>query len=322
MPVTDDPWTYVWPHRERLLRIARRRCSTREEAEDVVQEAMLRCATYKALDPEQVEALLTTVTIRLCSNLRRDKSVATRLAHRIADPLVTEPSEVAVCDRAHARWFAERAEQVLSQTELATARRRADGGAIADVAESLGMTPKAVEMTLRRARTKLRPLRLVAIVPFFRVLRRSAAPAAATTVAIALAATISVQAGPSRAPAAPPVTAPRVTVMEPHDHPMVRVAATARATRPVRRAPVVLPTARRAAARAASIPARPVEAPSHVVVPGVTAPAGDAHVGDSTVTVEDDETPDERAQRCLTEGVEVSIGPAGVAVVCRESTEG
>src|SRR5258707_6263771 len=63
---SDERWQRMWSHREQLLRVARRRSMSREDAEDAVHEAMLRAAERPDLDDERLGAWLTTVTMRLC----------------------------------------------------------------------------------------------------------------------------------------------------------------------------------------------------------------------------------------------------------------
>ncbi|CAM5361097.1 hypothetical protein SVIOM74S_09467 [Streptomyces violarus] len=62
----DERWRRMWSHREHLLKVARRRSMSPEDAEDAVHEAMLRAAERPDLDEERLAAWLTTVTMRLC----------------------------------------------------------------------------------------------------------------------------------------------------------------------------------------------------------------------------------------------------------------
>src|SRR2546422_9003974 len=60
----DERWQRMWNHREQLLRVARRRSMSQEDAEDAVHEAMLRAAERPDLDDERLGAWLTAVTMR------------------------------------------------------------------------------------------------------------------------------------------------------------------------------------------------------------------------------------------------------------------
>ena len=66
MHEADERWRRMWSHREHLLKVARRRSMSAEDAEDAVHEAMLRAAERPDLDEERLVAWLTTVTMRLC----------------------------------------------------------------------------------------------------------------------------------------------------------------------------------------------------------------------------------------------------------------
>jgi RNA polymerase sigma-70 factor (ECF subfamily) len=142
-------WDLVWPHRDALLRIARRRTVSAHDAEDCVSEAMLRTVLHPALDPARVGAFLTAVTVRLCADLHRDRARCDRLAARQSgdDRLVPTP-EAEVCDRAEALWLAGVLVRSLSPRERAAIRARADGDRPDGVAARAALT---------RARTKARP---------------------------------------------------------------------------------------------------------------------------------------------------------------------
>lgn len=58
----------VLPHRQRLLRLARLRAASPADAEDCVQEALLRVATHARLDQKRVGGLLTTIVLNLCAD--------------------------------------------------------------------------------------------------------------------------------------------------------------------------------------------------------------------------------------------------------------
>ena len=73
-------WNLVLAERERLLRLATSRLGRTTDAEDCVQEAMIRAVTFDALDESRVAALLTTITLRLCVDLQRGTQRDRRLA--------------------------------------------------------------------------------------------------------------------------------------------------------------------------------------------------------------------------------------------------
>ncbi len=148
-------WAAVTAQRERLLRIARARTLNEQDAEDCVQEAMLRCVEFADLDEARLEAFLTTVTVRLCADTHRVRKQRDRVGPKLAGPLTDPGPEEDVCDRAEAAWVADRFSSLPArQQEVVSAR--AEGMSYADTARRFGMTAAAVESMLSRARRTLR----------------------------------------------------------------------------------------------------------------------------------------------------------------------
>ena len=58
----------VLEHRKRLQRLVRTRLPEPCDAEDVVQEALIRAVCFADLDEARVGALLTTTALRLCAD--------------------------------------------------------------------------------------------------------------------------------------------------------------------------------------------------------------------------------------------------------------
>ncbi len=158
MTSPPDParWALIAPHRDYLLRLARRRTPTEQDAEDCVHEAMLRCAQFDGLDESRVVALLTSVTTRLCVDLHRTRSAQDRAAHRLAgEPAVAPSHEDAVCDQAEAVWVAGLAGSLpRRQRDAVAARAATDSGA--EAAHLLGLSYKSIEAALGRARHTVR----------------------------------------------------------------------------------------------------------------------------------------------------------------------
>ena len=136
--------------------VVSRRCDgDRDLTEDVVQETWLRAVKAWRADgvPERPMAWLTTVASRILSNYRR------RAADRIDDSedTIPAPDADAQRDSFERRSLIERAIARLPvlQTRLLEAfhfERRP----VADIASSLGVSERAVEGRLRRARQNLR----------------------------------------------------------------------------------------------------------------------------------------------------------------------
>ncbi|MFP1625035.1 sigma-70 family RNA polymerase sigma factor [Streptomyces sp. 5K101] len=152
----NERWQRAWSHREHLLRVARRRSVSMEDAEDAVHEAMLRAAEQPHLDDERLGAWLTTVTMRLCIDRHRQVS---REAEVRTSPTLHPPRPVpvdeAVCDRAEARWLAVRSNELPARQAEALWLKSEDLD-VGQVAVKMGLSYRTVESLLARARRTLR----------------------------------------------------------------------------------------------------------------------------------------------------------------------
>lgn len=152
----DERWERMWSHREQLLKVARRRSMSPEDAEDAVHEAMLRAAERPDLDDERLGAWLTTVTMRLCVDRYRQVNRETEV--RSSPMLVASgpvPVEEAVCDRAEARWLAVRSGE-LPARQAEALRLKSEDLDVGQVAVRMGLSYRTVESLLARARRTLR----------------------------------------------------------------------------------------------------------------------------------------------------------------------
>ncbi|MDT0481060.1 RNA polymerase sigma factor [Streptomyces doebereineriae] len=151
-----DRWQRMWSHREQLLKVARRRSMSPEDAEDAVHEAMLRAAERPDLDDERLGGWLTTVTMRLCVDRYRQVNRETEV-HR--SPTLAAPGPVpveeAVCDRAEARWLAVRSGE-LPARQAEALRLKSEDLDVGQVAVRMGLSYRTVESLLARARRTLR----------------------------------------------------------------------------------------------------------------------------------------------------------------------
>jgi len=152
-----DRWQRVWSHREQLLRVARRRSTSMEEAEDAVHEAMVRAAERAHVDGDRLGAWLTTVTVRLCVDrfrqINREAEVHTRSVLTAAPNQVTV--EEAVCDRAEAKWLADRSGDLPARQAEALCLQ-AKGLDLPQIAQRMELSYRAVQSLLARARKTLR----------------------------------------------------------------------------------------------------------------------------------------------------------------------
>lgn len=152
----SDWWDQVWGHREDLLRIARRRTASVEDAEDAVSEAMLRAAQRPELDPRRLGAWLTTVTVRLCVDRhRRSRREGLTDTASLDIPERRVGAESWICDQAEAEWLAGHVHQLPSRQAEAV-RLRSAGLGIAQIAGQMDMSTSAIESLLARARRTLR----------------------------------------------------------------------------------------------------------------------------------------------------------------------
>lgn len=152
----DERWERMWNHREQLLKVARRRSMSLEDAEDAVHEAMLRAAERPDLDDERLGAWLTTVTMRLCVDRYRQVNRETEVR---SSPMLVAPGPVpveeAVCDRAEARWLAVRSGE-LPARQAEALRLKSEDLDVGQVAVRMGLSYRTVESLLARARRTLR----------------------------------------------------------------------------------------------------------------------------------------------------------------------
>ncbi|MER5214300.1 sigma-70 family RNA polymerase sigma factor [Streptomyces sp. NPDC002838] len=152
----DERWQRMWSHREHLLKVARRRSMSLEDAEDAVHEAMLRAAERPDLDDERLAAWLTTVTVRLCVD--RYRQVNREAEVRTSPTLIAPgpvPVEDAVCDRAEAKWLAVRSGE-LPARQAEALRLKSEDLDVGQVAVEMGLSYRTVESLLARARRTLR----------------------------------------------------------------------------------------------------------------------------------------------------------------------
>lgn len=152
----DERWQRMWSHREQLLKVARRRSMSLDDAEDAVHEAMVRGMENPHVDDARLGAWLTTVTMRLCVDryrqVNRDAEVRTRFTSAVPEPVTVEE---AVCDRAEARWLTVRSGE-LPARQAEALRLKADDLDVGQVARHMGLSYEAVESLLARARRTLR----------------------------------------------------------------------------------------------------------------------------------------------------------------------
>jgi len=153
-------WEVIAGHRERLMGLVRRRlpnAQDAQDAEDCVQEAMLRAAVCGDLDPERIGPFLTSVALRLCVDNHREQERSRRLLPRAADVRTPETPDEGVCDRDFGRWLL-RQVHLLRGRERQVVLARAHGISTLEFARIHQISVKAAEGAFTRGRARLRQI--------------------------------------------------------------------------------------------------------------------------------------------------------------------
>ncbi|HEV2890388.1 MAG TPA: sigma-70 family RNA polymerase sigma factor [Frankiaceae bacterium] len=149
-------WQLVLPHRPYLVRIAMSRGMSADDAEDCAQEAMVRCVGFATLDESRVVEFLAITTMRLCVDRHRTITHDAKVGVKLVPWYVHDPSpEEGACDRSEAAWVASHVAALPESQRLALAAK-AEGLSCQEIASRMGLSYKAVESLLSRARAYLR----------------------------------------------------------------------------------------------------------------------------------------------------------------------
>ncbi|WP_203182650.1 sigma-70 family RNA polymerase sigma factor [Streptomyces pratensis] len=155
--VPGNRWELIWSHRDELLEIARSRSSSTEEAEDAVQEAMIRAVEDPDVQYGRVRSWLRLATVRACADrhrqVTRERELSESLSAAPVEPFLVEE---AACDRAEARWLADRSAELLPARQAQALRLQAQDLDVGQVARTMGLSYRATESLLARARRSLR----------------------------------------------------------------------------------------------------------------------------------------------------------------------
>jgi RNA polymerase sigma-70 factor (ECF subfamily) len=142
--------------RIRLQKLLRRRGRTREDAEDVIQDAFLRLQVYyqKGGQVREPEAFLVRTAMRLAINHHRDVRRRAQAQERAKTlPLLdVEPTpEEMVAAEETLQAMARQLDSVSRRTREVFLLHRVDGLSYAQISKLYGMTTKAVERRIARA---------------------------------------------------------------------------------------------------------------------------------------------------------------------------
>jgi RNA polymerase sigma factor (sigma-70 family) len=144
-----------WPA---MVRVAVSVLGSRDDAEDCAAEALIQVLGQDRAEVGNYEAYLVTVVKRRAVDLQRAQVRARRRDVRLA---ASEPASIAdlaeeVVARAEACWADQAAQEVLSPRVYQLLRRVADGVPMREVARELGLSTRAAESHLLRARKTMR----------------------------------------------------------------------------------------------------------------------------------------------------------------------
>lgn len=325
--ITDAPtlsrrWALVLPHSDRLRRIARRRLASADEADDVVQEALLRAVTFPGLDEAYVAQFLTSVTVRLCADVQRDRVRQLRVGVRDAIRTVApgDPHD-ALLDRAEARWLYDRVTE-LPQRESAIVLARASGLSVREAATHLGLGVKSAEAALTKARHRMRRMAHSASLTGLALFRRF--KDVATPAAVATGLTVAAVGGGAALIGGRHAVHPHVTSALPASSGLAAAQddrAVPGAANAAPRAPRTAPTNARPVARATHAVPRPKPHGDPIVT---TPPVGDPDtVGTKEGVTVEERHPEQSFQEsladCVSHGI-VNIAPPHVGV-CDQGDE-
>jgi RNA polymerase sigma factor (sigma-70 family) len=150
-------WALAEAEREALIRLARRKGLNEADAEDCVQEAIVKVVPRPELDEARIGALLATVVKRRAIDMHRRARSAARASQRletIATQDVAGPDD-ALCDRDEAEWSA-RVVKGLPPLQRRVLVARAQGRSWNEIAAEMSTSVKAVESAVSRARAAVR----------------------------------------------------------------------------------------------------------------------------------------------------------------------
>jgi RNA polymerase sigma factor (sigma-70 family) len=301
-------WELVLPYRDEMLKVARRRLDTREDAEDVVATSLMRTVEHPRLDEARVGPFLCTTVMRLAVDVHRDRARQLAVGKRDAARALPAGSiDELVCDEAEARWLAAQL-QDLPERERQVLQARLSGLTAQQASEHLGLTLKATENAYTRVRQRAQRV-LAATLAGIGILlgagRRLNKPELALVpVGVATALTLAVVVSNAPSPAPPPRSG---VMLEADTEPVEAVNAvenTDQGATPARVVAPVAPTSEPSTATGQRKTGPSVDAvsePSPTRTEGTAPPVVEDHLGPGTVYVEDrhaDESFEDSVRRC------------------------
>jgi RNA polymerase sigma factor (sigma-70 family) len=218
----------VMGHWSAMVRVAHSVVGRHDAAEDCASAAVVQILSKNALHVDNLEALLVTVAKRRAIDMLRAEDRTRRRDAQLAGLERTTVADIAedVAAQAHARWADQTARQLLQPRVYRLLRLIADEVPVPQVAAELGMTSRAVENHLLRARRVMRRALANALAVLgllgvgVRRLCRGAATVTVTAAAAVLLLVIPYVRGVGTSPSNPPFAGiPVPAVLQAHHQP-------------------------------------------------------------------------------------------------------
>lgn len=150
--------TQVWEHWEAMVCAARGILGAQDGARDCAAEAMAQYLERHPEDVANLEAFMVTIAKRRAVDLIRRDERSRRREVKVGAQFALDVRDVAedVVARAEAKWVDQTARKLLKPQVYRLVRMIADGVPLEQAAETLGMTDRAAQSHLLRARRTIR----------------------------------------------------------------------------------------------------------------------------------------------------------------------
>jgi len=191
----------LWDHWNAMVLAARPVVDSIDDARDCASEALTQYLEHHPDEVRNLEAFLVTVAKRRALDLTRADVRARRRDARFANVVSNDAPDVAeeIVARAEASWVDAEARRLLAPKVYELLLMVADGVPMHEIAERMGMTERAVQSHLLRARRVVRAAlakTLAALGLAAAGVRRWTTPAAASTAVLACAFALGVSSVP------------------------------------------------------------------------------------------------------------------------------
>ncbi|MFN2539381.1 MAG: RNA polymerase sigma factor [Mycobacteriales bacterium] len=265
--------TQAWCQWDAMVSAAYGVLHDRDEATECATQAIVQVLERRPADVENAEAFMVTVAKRRAvDRIRAHARERHAMSRVVRDDLAAADVADAVCDQHEAAWVDQYARTRLEPDVYQLLGHIGEGLTVAEAAQAVGMTFKAAEGHLTRARKQLRSAALRALAILLGVLaalRRAATPAATVATAAAVVTLLALLPG-THTTTLPATTAPDVQVIS------VQPASPSTA-----QGSTAVPRARHASVRTRNVADHPAgQSVPHPTMTTVSTPAGKVDVYD------------------------------------------